>query len=57
VGSEEHRESIEGATMKIGKPLRVYRVEPVKDPVPRKQEPAAKPSRRRRAEPKPLAPK
>jgi hypothetical protein len=57
VGSEKHRESIEGATMKIGKPLRVYRVEPVKDPVPRKQEPAAKPSRRRRAEPKPLAPK
>jgi hypothetical protein len=36
--------------MKIGKPTRIYRVEPVRDPVPAKPEPA-KPRRERPAEP------
>jgi hypothetical protein len=42
------RESIEGAIgMEIGKPKRIYRVEPVRDPVParRPAEPAPPPAK------------
>jgi hypothetical protein len=40
--------------MEIGKPKRVFRVEPVREPVPPKQRPAEKPPARVREKPRPV---
>jgi hypothetical protein len=37
--------------MEIGKPQRIYRVEPLRDPVPPKREPREQPQRPRTPEP------
>ncbi|HEX7084384.1 MAG TPA: hypothetical protein VF186_09755 [Gaiellaceae bacterium] len=37
--------------MEIGDPRRIYRVEPLRDPVPRREQPAPPPPVRRRVEP------
>jgi hypothetical protein len=37
--------------MEIGEPRRIYRVEPLRDPVPQRERPAQTPPVRREAEP------